>query len=99
MTVSSDQYLNNIIASPSPGKRASSRLSAKQVSSPELISQTKVPTPTASKRSPGLAGDASLCLDGLKFVVSGVMEQYGRETIEDMILQNGGKVRRLNLIN
>jgi BRCT domain type II-containing protein len=32
------------------------------------------------------------CLDGLKFVVTGIMDHFGREQIDNLVLQYGGKI-------
>lgn len=35
---------------------------------------------------------SNLCLEGLKFGATGLMDICGREVIEDMVLRHGGKV-------
>jgi BRCT domain type II-containing protein len=43
--------------------------------------------------------EINLCLEGLKFGVTGLMNICGREVIEDMVLRHGGKVNELYIIN
>ena len=81
-------------STPQKSTKSTSKLSSPPGStgrSPATRSATRAAASAAAPPSTGHQGHAE-CFDGLKFAVSGVMDTTGREGIESMVLEYGGKV-------